>query len=141
MIGDGPLMKEVRKQITENGLRNNVKLFGYVFDGSKKYEIFANSKLVVHPAYYDSGGMATAEAMAFGIPAVGFDLKAYESYYPKGMMKVDNEKEFSDTIIKLLKDNKKRVKLGNEAKLLVENNYSWEMRSEQILDNILNQAA
>src|SRR3989344_5920883 len=85
MIGDGPLMENVKQKIQELDLANNIKLFGYVFDGDKKYKIFSQSKIVVHPAFFDSGGMASAEAMAFGIPAVGFDLPAYESYYPRGM--------------------------------------------------------
>ena len=32
--------------------------------------------------------LVAQEAMAFVIPCVGFNLKAYESYYPKGMIKV-----------------------------------------------------
>ena len=75
MIGDGPLMDDIKLQITNYKLEKNIKLFGYVFDGIKKYKIFSQSKIVVHPAFYDSGGMASAEAMAFGLPCIGFNLK------------------------------------------------------------------
>jgi glycosyltransferase involved in cell wall biosynthesis len=138
MIGNGPLMDEVLRLIKKEKLDKNIKLFGFVFDGDEKYKIFSESKMVVHPAFYDSGGMATAEAMAFGIPAVGFDLKAYDSYYPKGMVKVKTEKEFADTIVLLLNDAKKREKIGKEAMNLIEKNYSWEYRADEIL-NILTQ--
>lgn len=134
MIGDGPLMKDVKKRILELGLDNNVKLFGYVFDGSLKYRIFSRSTVVVHPAFYDSGGMAAAEAMAFGLPCVGFDLKSYESYYPKGMLKVDtgNLNEFANSILKLLNNKEYNQKLGQEAAQMIESSWSWNLRSEEI---------
>jgi glycosyltransferase involved in cell wall biosynthesis len=135
MIGDGPLMSEVKRRIAVNKLTKNVKLFGFVFDGDLKYKIFSQSKIVVHPAFYDSGGMASAEAMAFGIPCVGFDLKAYHSYYPKGMIKVPvgDIDSFAKSILDLLKDNQKRTEIGNEAVVMIENNWSWEERSNEIL--------
>lgn len=136
MIGNGPLIEEVIKKIKEYKLDKNIKLFGFVFDGPEKYEIFSQSKIVVHPAFYDSGGMATAEAMAFGIPAIGFNLKAYNSYYPKGMIKVKDEGEFAKTIVTLLKDDNKREKIGHEARELIEKSYSWDTRASEILNAI-----
>ena len=106
-------------------------------DQKYKYEIFSHSKIVVHPAFYDSGGMATAEAMAFGLPAVGFNLKAYESYYPKGMIKVKDENKFAGCIVNLLKNDKKRKKVGVEARNFIENNYSWNRRADEVLGQIL----
>lgn len=140
MIGDGPLMKDVKKEITECGLGHNVKLFGYVFDGPLKYEIFSKSRLVVHPAFYDSGGMAAAEAMAFGIPCVGFDLKAYESYYPKGMVKVKigNLEDFANSILKLLEDKKFSQRISQEATCMIESSWSWDKRSEEVFEFITN---
>ena len=140
MIGNGPLMDEVVRAIKKEKLDENVKLFGFVFDGDEKYKIFSESKMVLHPAFYDSGGMATAEAMAFGIPAVGFNLKAYDSYYPKGMIKVKDEKEFAQTIVMLLDDAKRREKIGKEARDLIEKNYSWEYRADEILNKIREEA-
>lgn len=136
MIGDGPLMDAVRSRITKYQLQKNIKLFGYVFDGNEKYKIFTQSKLVVHPAFYDSGGMASAEAMAFGLPAVGFNLKAYESYYPKGMVKVQkgNTIKFAEKIIQLILDNNKRDKIGIEALDMIHRNWSWGKRAKQLSD-------
>ena len=135
MIGDGPLMEKVKSQITNYKLQNNVNLFGYLFDGPKKYSIFASSKLVVHPAFYDSGGMASAEAMAFGIPAIGFNLKAYGSYYPKGMLKIKtgNLDQFAQGIINMLEDDNLRKRVGLEAKKMIENNWSWKKRAQEVL--------
>jgi len=137
MIGDGPLMEDVKAKILKFKLEKNIKLFGYVFDGPKKYRIFYQSKIVVHPAYYDSGGMASAEAMAFGLPCVGFSLRAYESYYPKGMLKVKDIDDFSRAILKLLNNGRLRNKIGKEAKELVYKSYSWDFRAKEILKRIV----
>ncbi|OGM21476.1 hypothetical protein A2955_01000 [Candidatus Woesebacteria bacterium RIFCSPLOWO2_01_FULL_37_19] len=135
MIGDGPLMMEVRSKIYDLGFKNNIRLFGYVFDGPVKYKIFAESKLVLHPAFYDSGGMASAEAMSFGIPAVGFNLKAYESYYPRGMIKVNTGdlQGFANAILNLLENKNMRYKLGKEAQDVIEKNWSWNNRAKEVL--------
>src|SRR6185437_15430455 len=104
MVGDGPLRDEVEGKIKKHKLERNVTLKGFMFDGDEKYNIFAQSKVVLHPALYDSGGMASAEVMAFGEPCVGFNLKAYESYYPKGMVKVaiNNFDAYAKSVIALL---------------------------------------
>ncbi len=138
MIGDGPLMYDVRSRIKDVGLEKNIKLFGYVFDGDQKYKIFSSSRVVVHPAFYDSGGMASAEAMAFGLPCVGFDLKAYESYYPKGMVKVPigNKEEFAEKVIMLLNDKKYYDKISKDAIGMILKNWSWETRANEILNQI-----
>src|SRR5207244_1921043 len=88
IIGDGPLMNAVRNKIRKLHLEQNIELLGYLSDGDRKYSIFNNSKIVVHTSFYDSGGMAAAEAMSFGLPCVAFNLKAYGSYFPKAMLKV-----------------------------------------------------
>lgn len=138
MIGDGPLMDEVKLKIKDLKLEKNIELLGYVFDGDKKYSTFAQSKMVVHPAFYDSGGMAAAEAMAFGLPCVGFNLKAYESYYPKGMVKATygDLDEFAQLVTTFLQNSALREKIGREAQKMIYNNYSWDERAEQIYREI-----
>lgn len=138
MIGDGPLMPRVKEKIKDLKLEKNVRLFGYVFDGQQKYRIFSQSKMVVHPAFYDSGGMAAAEAMAFGIPSVGFNLKAYNSYYPKGMIKVKtgNLNSFAEAVLELLDDSKKRKTLGQGALNMINGNWSWKHRAQSLLETL-----
>ncbi|MCH7641550.1 glycosyltransferase [Patescibacteria group bacterium] len=138
MIGDGPLMGEVKDRIKKHGLEKNIKLLGYVFDGDKKNRLFASGRVVLHPAFYDSGGMAAAEAMAFGLPCVGFNLKAYESYYPKGMVKakIGDIEAFSNKVLKLLSNNEYWKRIAKEAREMIGENWSWEKRSEEVLRQI-----
>ncbi len=138
MVGDGPLMKDVKLKIKNLKLENHIKLFGYLFDGPEKYKVFSQSKIVVHPAFYDSGGMAAAEAMAFGLPAVGFDLPSFKSYYPEGMVKIKigDLKAFSKEILNYLSDDSKREKDGGKAKDFIERKWSWDDRAQEVSTHI-----
>lgn len=135
MIGDGPLMRDVRAEIDKLNLSNNIKLYGYVFDGLEKYNIFSKSRVVVHPSFFDSGGMAAAEAMAFGLPGVSFDLSAYKSYYPQGMLKArtGDLKDFADKIMRLLTNKVIYNKLSTQAIALIRSEWGWENRTDQFI--------
>lgn len=139
IIGIGPLEKEVRKKISALRSNRNIDLLGFK-DGEEKYEIFKQSKIVVHPATYDSGGMAAAEAMAWALPGVSFDLEALKTYYPKGMLKTKcfDLQEFADNIIELLTNKELYKKLSKEALKLVKEEWDWNKRAEYIYDSIIN---
>ncbi len=135
MIGGGPLAESVNLKVKSEKLEKNVKIFGWVFDGSKKYRIFSQSKIVVHPALYDSGGMAAAEAMAFGLPGIAFDLEALKTYYPYGMIKVEigNLRSFANAIIKLLDNADLYQKTSQDALKLIRNYWSWDSLVNKVL--------
>lgn len=139
MIGDGPLMANVKLKIKNVKLEDNVILTGYLFDGEEKFRIFAQSKIVVHPAIFDSGGMASGEAMAFGLPCIGFNLPSYEYYYPRGMTKVPLKDldAFAKEILNLLSDKKLYQDLSAEALHLINDTWSWQYRARQILKAVL----
>ena len=137
MIGHGQLEKDVREKIIKNKLKKNIDLLGFR-DGQEKYEIFKQSKIMVHPATYDSGGMAAAEGMAWGLPGVSFDLEALKTYYPKGMLKTkikDNEK-FSQNIIELLNNQELYGRLSGEAHDLILEVWDWIKRAESVANKI-----
>jgi glycosyltransferase involved in cell wall biosynthesis len=117
-------------------LKGFVVLFGFK-DGVGKLKIFKDSKVVVHPAIYDSGGMAACEAMACGLPGVSFDLPALKTYYPKGMIKMPcfDLKAFAGNILKLLTDEKLYEKTAKDA-LDWTKEWNWDKRAELLLEII-----
>lgn len=139
LIGDGQLKKNIKEKILKSKLTKNITLFGFKI-GRAKQNIFKNSKIVVHPAIYDSGGMAAAEAMAWGLPGVSFDLKSLKSYYPKGMLKspLFDYNHFAGNIIKLLKDKKLYNKISSQALNLIRKKWDWNKRSQYIYNQIFN---
>lgn len=137
MIGGGPMEKEVREKIKKYKLAENINLVGFI-SGEKKYEIFRHSKIIVHPATYDSGGMAMAEGMAWGLPGVSFDLEALKTYYPKGVIKtpLGDNKKFAENILKLLKDSDFYEKTAKEAHDLIIEVWDWDKRAKRIYEQI-----
>lgn len=134
MIGDGELMPEVKSKIKSKGLENNIVLKGFLGDGEEKFNIFKKSRVVLHPAVYDSGGMAAAEAMAWGLPGVSFDLEALKSYYPYGMLKakLGDNKDFAGLILKLLHDKKLYYNTATEARKLILQEWDWGKKATDI---------
>lgn len=137
MIGHGQLEKDVRQKIKENKLENNIDLLGFK-DGQEKFEIFKQSKIMVHPATYDSGGMAAAEGMAWGLPGVSFDLEALKTYYPKGMLKTEpgNNKKFAQNIIDLLNNTELYDQTAKDARNLILEVWDWKKRAEFMANKI-----
>jgi glycosyltransferase involved in cell wall biosynthesis len=133
IIGDGELETKMRQKISKFKLEKNIEILGFL-DGNKKYQVFRQSKIVLHPATYDSGGMAAAEAMAWGLPGVSFDLESLKTYYPKGMIKTKcfNFNIFVKNIFLLLENKKTYQKISLEAKTLIYQEWDWEKRSNLI---------
>lgn len=136
IIGIGPLEADVKEKIKRLDLGNCIDLLGFR-DGEEKYEIFKQSKIVVHSATYDSGGMAACEAMAWGLPGVSFDLEALKTYYPKGMIKTPcyDLKAFAENILSLLEDHELYRKMSQEA-IEWAREWDWDKRAEEILKQI-----
>lgn len=139
LIGDGQVMPTVKQKIKSSNLDKNVTIFGVVLDAHKRFDIFSKSKIVVHPATYDSGGMAAAEAMSFGLPAVSFDLEALKTYYPKGMLKVSlgNTVQFANKIQQLLNDEGLYNKISKDAAQLVRTEWDWNERANNFYQFLL----
>ncbi len=133
MIGVGELESAVINKIKICGLEQNIVLFGFK-DGIEKLKIFKNSRVVVHPAIYDSGGMAACEAMACGLPGVSFDLAALKTYYPKGMIKIPcyDLAAFAANILKLLTDEKLYKSTAKDA-LEWAKEWDWDKKAEDLL--------
>ena len=138
IIGDGPLREEMEKRVKELGIEKNVKFFGTLL-GEEKYRVFARSRVMLHPATYDSGGMSMAEGMAFGLPGVSFDLEALKTYYPRGVIKTlcYDLDAFADNILRLLEDKSLYQHLSNEARKLIYTVWDNEKRSKELLNGLL----
>lgn len=137
MIGNGPLEVEVEKKIKTLRLGKNIELLGFR-DGQEKFQIFKESKIMVHPATYDSGGMAPAEGMAWGLPGVSFNLQALKTYYPQGMVKTPRGdlEGFAKNILKLLEEKSYYRKMAKEAVKLTCDVWDWNVRVDGVYQKL-----
>ncbi|PIS14682.1 hypothetical protein COT64_01360 [Candidatus Shapirobacteria bacterium CG09_land_8_20_14_0_10_39_12] len=141
MIGDGELMPEVKNKIKIKGLEKNIILKGFLGDGEEKFNIFKKSRIILHPAVYDSGGMAAAEAMAWGLPGVSFDLEALKTYYPSGILKarIGDQKHFAELVLKLLQDNSLYYNTSTQARNLILKQWGWKPKADLLKKIIFDQ--
>jgi glycosyltransferase involved in cell wall biosynthesis len=132
IIGDGPLSQELIAKIEQAGLRNNIDLLGYK-DGLDKWKIYSKSKVALHPATYDSGGMAAAEGLAFGLPGLAFDLPSLREYYARGVVKAKcfSNDDFAEKLIQLLTNQELYNLISSEAQEYAFAEWHWRNR----LDN------
>lgn len=116
VIGSGPLGAQCRAKAEKLGIAKSVEFFGFR-DGVEKYKIIKSARVVVHPAIYDSGGMASAEALCCALPGVSFDLPSLRSYYSRGWIKAapGNLEEFTNCVHRLLSDPKLYAETSKEA--------------------------
>ena len=69
IVGEGPLKSVLDQAIRDSGLEGRAEISGAVADIQAEYR---QADLFVMPSTYESFGLATAEALAAGVPAVGF---------------------------------------------------------------------
>lgn len=118
IVGDGPLRHELEQQVREAGLAKRVTLTGALTDVSPEY---AAAELFVVPSSYESFGLATAEALAAGIPAVGFaDCPGTNEIIKHQLNGVlvsgtDPADALSRGLAELMGDEEKRTHLGQEG--------------------------
>lgn len=136
IIGLGQLESEMRKLTHILHMESNVTFLGFR-DGESKAAVFRSSRVILHPAVYDSGGMAAAEAMAYGLPGVCFDLQSLKSYYPIGMLKARcfDLQDFASKILMLLGDDKLYRELSHKARQLA-TTWSWDLVALRTLDSL-----
>ncbi len=142
LIGNGPkdYMSRVRNEIKDRGLEQNIDLLGFV-DGIEKYKILKASRVFCHTSVYDNSGMAAAEAMACGLPAVRFDLALLRVAYPRGMLTAPLRdcQSFGDRVIELLENQEMYSRLRREATSLMQE-WNWDDRAEDALNFIKREA-
>lgn len=69
IVGEGVLRPVLEEKIEASGLAGRVELPGIVRDVASEY---ARAEMFVLPSLYESFGLTTAEAMASGLPVIGF---------------------------------------------------------------------
>lgn len=69
IVGEGPLRQPLEQQIRELGLGDRISLPGVSRDVDVEYR---RAGMFVLPSRYESFGLVTAEAMSYGLAAVGF---------------------------------------------------------------------
>jgi len=138
IIGNGEkkYVDEMKYLARKEGVSDSIDWLGFL-DGIDKYSVFSKSRVFMHTSIYDNFGMAAAEAMGAGLPAVLFDIPAQRYSYPKGVLRarfLDTD-DFGGQVISLLKSEKEYTALSKEAQEYAKS-LDWNIRSAQALEFI-----
>ena len=131
IVGSNPT-KEVLSLSSNNG----VIVTGYVPD-TRAY--LRRATVAVVPLRIARGIQnKILEAMATGVPVVATPkaFEGIEAEPDRDLVLGEDPKKFADLVIKLIKEVSLRESIGNNARRVIENNYSWTKNLEK-LDRIL----
>ena len=122
IFGQGEWKEMLQQMIDERGLGECVKLNAPTKEIGKEY---AESSMLVMSSHYEGFPMVMIEAMACGLPAVCFDFKCGPrdiiAQGENGLIVPDGDIEgLADALVRLMKDDELRKKMGENAKRVVE---------------------
>lgn len=127
IIGDGPMMGEITKQVSESGLDSRVVLTGFRPDAARLVRIMDLFCLV---SFSEGTSMALLEAMAAGIPAIVTDVGGNPEIvldrHTGWVVPSDDEKAFSEALETATKDPAMRRELGTNAQQRFESEFSFD---------------
>jgi len=128
-VGEPAYERRLRQLARTLGIEDSVAWIGFL-EGPQKYALLQRSRVFLHTSVYDNCGMAAAEALACGLPAVTFDLPPLRVAYPRGTLKapIGDEAAFARQIVRLLSDEELRRRLGAEGRQEVA---AWDRRARE----------
>ncbi len=117
IVGEGTLRDALTHQIATLGLQNRVRLVGWTDDIGREY---AAAHVFALPSRYESFGLATAEAMAAGLPVIGFSdcpgtnelVRHGENGWLVEASNPDRARSLADGLARLMSDAELRARLG-----------------------------
>lgn len=120
--GDGSKKEYLQNLSKELGIDEDVEFIGYV-NQSDIVEVFNRFDIAVFPSLKESFGVAAVEAEACGIPVVATNVGGLPEATKSGksaiLVNSGNTEELGEAIIELIKDEKKRNKMGLAAREFV----------------------
>jgi glycosyltransferase involved in cell wall biosynthesis len=134
VAGDGPARDHLEALADRFGLRDRVKFLGAV-PRAKVLEWLGRVSVFVHPSLHDSGGWATIEAMAAGVPVICLNLGGPGKQVTEDVGRrlhassVDaTTGALAEAMRELGMDAKLRAELGAGARKRVVEVYTWDTK-------------
>jgi len=125
IIGDGPLLSNLKLKVKNEKLEDKVIFVGYQKDVEN---VYAAIDILVQPSLREGVPMVLLEAMLRGkaiiATRVGDVPKLIEDGKTGFLIDPGNVKQLEITVKKLISDPSLREKIGKEASIFVKNNYS-----------------
>jgi glycosyltransferase involved in cell wall biosynthesis len=121
------LEEKVKTLVEDMGLKNIVGIKPWRNSTGVREELI-NSDIYISTSRYESFGLATAEAMAHGLPVIGTMIDGNVDLIDENkngfLVEVDDDAAMAANIIKLANNIKLRTKLGNAGRCKIDKIYN-----------------
>ena len=117
-VGCGQDEDELKKLIKKYHLENDVIMCGIEKDRDILAKYYARSDLFLFPSLYDASSLVQVEAASQKTPTIFIEGSATSSTVTNnvnGFIAPANEEEYANLIIKVVENDKLRIKVGNNA--------------------------
>ncbi len=135
MVGDGPLLQDIKKMIIDKGLENEVVLAGYV---SNPNELYQKADVLIISSKTEGLPMNLLEALSFGVPVVSTavgEVPHVLSNGPCGLIAEANAKDFSGKIFELIANGEMLGDMRAAAKKVIQTKYSISAQAENVIES------
>ena len=117
IVGNGELREELQKQIDKLGLSDKISLGKTETD---MISVYKSASILAMSSYYEGLPMVLLEAQAVGLPIVSFACKCgpkdvIEDGLDGFLVKEGDVKTLAERLLKLMKDQELRMRMGIEA--------------------------
>lgn len=137
LVGKGELEGRLRERIKDKELQDKVILLGHV-NREELIQLYQNAKTFVLPSHYEGLPTVLLEAMSCGLPVVSTSVsgcvEVVEHMYNGLLIPARSPKRMSEAISLLLEDHKLNMKLGENARKTIEERFTWEKITREIIE-------
>lgn len=128
VIGNGSskIKKKLIKEAQAHNLERSIDFLGFM-KNDRAFSLIKSSRVFIAPSHEEGFGIAIAEAMACGAPAVTWDLPVYKIIFRRYSIQVEehNIGQFAQRIIEILQNTAKARLVSLEGKRYIQK-YSWD---------------
>ena len=139
LIGGGDSFYDLKKMSIELGVQEHILFTGRISDDEELARYLSTADVCVDPApknkLNDNSTMnKIMEYMAMGKPVVSFDLKEtrFSARDAALYARPNDTKDFSNKILELLSDEKKRQEMGKCGRKRIEEELAWEYTKKNL---------
>ncbi len=137
IAGTGSQEAELKGYVEKLGLDKYVIFTGYVPE-EEKVDLYNLADIFVLPSLLEGFGMVAAEAMACGKPVVASNASSLPEVVEDGktglLANPACVDDFTDQVLRLLRDESLRRRLGGAGRERVLRNFSWDVAARKTLE-------
>jgi glycosyltransferase involved in cell wall biosynthesis len=119
ITGEGPARESLQKQVIKEGLSDNIRFMGYLDRQGDLEDCYCAADLFVFASNTETQGLVLLESMALGTPVVSTAVMGTSEVLNDGqgcIVAEEEIKDFTNKVIYLVKDDKKRKELSLSAR-------------------------